>query len=291
MSKVLMVAEKPSIAKSISEILSSNKFNVNNNGKIPIYSFNGKFQNKNVEFIVTSVIGHLFSIDFDNKYQNWEKTDPIELFNAEIIQKEASNSINNVIKILEREAKKCNYLVLWLDCDKEGENICFEVIKVTKPFLKIRNNEKYIYRAYYDAITKPDIERAMNHLTDPNINESLGVEARMELDLRIGVAFSRFQTQTFKGKYGDLDSNLISYGPCQTPTLGFCVQRHDIIQTFQPENFYSIKVTISKNNTNINLEWERDRLFDMQIQTLYYNMVCSQKTAKVISVKENVYLI
>lgn len=115
-------------------------------------------------------------------------------------------------------------LVLWLDCDREGENICFEVIRcVDKSMNKSSNPTQRIFRARFSAVTAKDIQKALNNLVEPNENESLAVEARQELDLKIGVAFSRFQTRYFQGKYGDLDSAVISYGPCQTPTLGMFI--------------------------------------------------------------------
>ena len=39
---------------------------------------------------------------------------------------------------------------------------------------------------------------------------------------------------------------MISYGPCQTPTLTFTVQRHQVITAFQPEDFWSVRPHISK---------------------------------------------
>jgi DNA topoisomerase-3 len=74
-------------------------------------------------------------------------------------------------------------------------------------------------------------------------------------------AFTRYLTRFFQGKYANLDSNVISFGPCQTPTLALCVKRHDTILSFAPEPFYNIEATIRLNGAVMSLVSTRERLF------------------------------
>ena len=84
----------------------------------------------------------------------------------------------------------------------------------------------------------------MKNLAKPNKDESDAVDARQELDLKMGVAFTRFQTKYFQDKFSGFDSRCVSYGPCQTPTLGFCVKRHLEIIRFVPESFWRLKLNL-----------------------------------------------
>ena len=56
--------------------------------------------------------------------------------------------------------------------------------------------------------------KALDKLVEPNRDEALAVDARQEIDLKVGVAFTRFQTSYFQGKYGNLDARVISLVPC-----------------------------------------------------------------------------
>lgn len=96
------------------------------------------------------------------------------------------------------------------------------------------------------------------------------------------MAFTRYQTLYFRDRYGDLDSNLISFGPCQTPTLGFCVARHDEIQSFQPEPFWTLQPTIVIAGFPLHPKWERGRVFDQQAAAMFQNMIGSARTAKFV---------
>lgn len=84
-----------------------------------------------------------------------------------------------------------------------------------------------------------------------------------------------------KGKYGNLDASLISYGPCQTPTLGFCVERHDAIQTFQPEPFWTLQLLVDVSEfRKLTLDWARVRVFDREVADLFHARVQDAKQAK-----------
>jgi DNA topoisomerase-3 len=56
---------------------------------------------------------------------------------------------------------------------------------------------------------------------------------------------------------------MITFGPCQTPTLSFCVERYFNIRDFRSEAFWRILPKIYCNNgENITLNWDRDRTGD-----------------------------
>ncbi|KAG5682408.1 hypothetical protein PVAND_011761 [Polypedilum vanderplanki] len=287
MKCVLMVAEKPSLAASLANILSNGKAITRKgfNGACSIHEWNGVFRDINVKFKFTSVCGHVSGLDFVGKYNSWNLCDPVDLFSCGVEKKEATPKLK-MPQFLASEARGCDFLVLWLDCDKEGENICFEVMDAVSNSIRNVRSSQVTYRAKFSAITEKDIKHAFNNLQYPNENEAKSVDARQELDLRVGCAFTRFQTKFFQGRYGDLDSSLISFGPCQTPTLGFCVARHDEIQQFKPESFWYVQVTIDPEQK---LEWQRVRIFEKEIAMIFFNIVKDQKEAIVESVtsKEN----
>lgn len=69
-----------------------------------------------------------------------------------------------------------------------------------------------------------------------------------QLDLKVGVAFTRLQVRLFQGNWWDLDCGVLGFGlMCPTPTLAFCVQRHIDIETFKPEPYLVLELNVLKH--------------------------------------------
>ena len=113
--------------------------------------------------------------------------------------------------------------------------------------------------------------------------QAAAVAARIELDLRIGAAFTRWQTLQLQGIAG-LENQVISYGSCQFPTLGFVVDRYKRVKNFVPEPFWSIKVIHRRDDINVAFSWDRHRLFDRMIAVILFERCLQARTARVTSV-------
>ncbi|XP_078096496.1 DNA topoisomerase 3-alpha [Mustelus asterias] len=280
--QVLFVAEKNDAAKSIAEIMSGGRFRRREGlSKFnKIYEYDYHLFGQNVAIVMTSVSGHLLELEFKSPFQKWHSCNPVTLFNAEV-EKYCPENYVNIKRTLEREVRKCQALILWTDCDREGENIGFEIIhvcKAVKPNLQV-------LRARFSEITPHSIRQACENLVEPDQKVSDAVDVRQELDLRIGASFTRFQTLRLQKIFPNVLSNqLISYGSCQFPTLGFVVERFKAIQAFIQETFFKIKVTHETEDGNVEFNWKRHRLFNHTACLVLYQICMEDPVATVLDV-------
>lgn len=281
--KVLCVAEKNDAAKGIAEIMSNGRSRRREGCSVynKIYEYEYNLFGQNVTVNMTSVSGHLLALEFKAPFQKWHSCSPVLLFDAEV-EKYCPENFIPIKRTLEREVRQCQALIVWTDCDREGENIGFEIIDVCKA---VKPNIQ-VFRARFSEITPNSIRRACETLTEPDINVSDAVDVRQELDLRIGASFTRFQTLRLQKIFPEsLSDQLISYGSCQFPTLGFVVERFKAIQAFIPETFFKIKVVHEPNEEeSVEFNWKRHRLFNHTACLVLYQMCMEEPTAKVISV-------
>ncbi|CAE7840008.1 TOP3B [Symbiodinium sp. CCMP2592] len=286
--KVLMVAEKPSVAKLVAESLSNGRlrFRKGQSRAVQVFEFVTWFPpaQQKCRILQTSTIGHIFGLDFEDG----RPSDLADLFYSNVKKTvEGAVAKNRIVEHIQELASEAEYLALWLDCDREGENICYEVMSLCStipeemlPCLRSVGLEN-VYRAHFSALTQPEIKHAGSEaaslfvsvqltafktLGRPDKQLAMAVDARQELDLKIGVTFTRLMTRTFlnyaKEKFRVWDQTCLSYGPCQTPTLWFCVERHKEIEQFQRQDIFTPTVTVNIEDYPVELSWEEGSTLD-----------------------------
>ncbi|CAH7669233.1 DNA topoisomerase [Phakopsora pachyrhizi] len=282
--RVLCVAEKPSIARSVTQILSGNQFTtrISPNKFVKNFDFEYRFPTSQqmVQITVTAVLGHLTQIDFHPNYKGWKTCDPFALFDAPVIQ-----SINPDHRGIERnllaEAKKADQLMIWTDCDREGEHIGSEVASVCRR----ARSTILVSRARFSAIIPAQIHKACREAGQLDMNQAYAVETRIELDLRIGAALTRYQTLGLQERFYQLEKNVVSYGPCQFPTLGFVVDQYEKVKAFVPEPFWYIHVVFERDDSSVEFKWKRQRLFDWHPAFVLYELCADDPEATIKDVQ------
>ncbi|KAL6551905.1 DNA topoisomerase 3-alpha [Orobanche gracilis] len=289
--RALNVAEKPSVAKAVSGILSRNssgglRVRDGRSRYNRIFEFNYTIGNQQFDMSFTSVTGHLMELDFVDRYRKWHSCDPVDLYHAPV-KKYVPQDKSDIEKTLEEEARKCQWLILWLDCDREGENIAYEVVEVCTRV----NHNLNIWRAHFSSLTDREIHKSVRELDRPKQSLADAVDARQEIDLRIGAAFTRFQTMLLRDAFvldfATENTNIIlSYGPCQFPTLGFIVERYWEIQSHESEEFWTINCTHNSEQGTAAFHWMRAHLFDYTCATIIYEMCVQEPIATVTNVRQ-----
>ncbi|KAK3379381.1 DNA topoisomerase [Lasiosphaeria ovina] len=285
MTRILCVAEKPSISKAVATHLSGGQFRTSptRNTYIKNYEFDFNFGPPwgSCSVTMTAVSGHLTHAEFPPEFSKWDWPPPDRLFHAPVLTKVADQS-KDIAKNIEDKAKYARALFIWTDCDREGEHIGGEIRDAA-----LKGNPRIeIKRARFSNVERSHILTAAQRLVDLDDKQVDAVSARTELDLRIGAAFTRFLTKTLRNLGGPLSELIISYGSCQFPTLGFVVDRYFRVKNFVPETFWAIKVVHEREGIKVNFNWSRHRLFDRMSVIILYERCLEAKKAKVASSRE-----
>lgn len=178
----------------------------------------------NASFTVTAVTGHVMDYDFNPMYSKWTSCDPFALFDAPIESKVKPDA-NTIAQNLRNEARGAQMLMIWTDCDREGENIGAEIARICRRSnanIQVRRARfsaiiaQYvcapIYSAPFHLLCLRQIHNAAQHPIQLDMAQSNAVEARIYLDLRVGSAFTRLQTLNLQRRYEALKKEVVSYG-------------------------------------------------------------------------------
>ena len=112
-----------------------------------IKNYDFDYPQTNAHFTVTSVAGHVMEYDFNVMYSKCTSCDPFTLFDAPIECK-VKNDAKTIADNLKAEARGAQMLMIWTDCDREGENIGVEIAKICE-----RSNTRIsVRRARFSAI-------------------------------------------------------------------------------------------------------------------------------------------
>jgi len=266
MSKTVVLAEKPSVARDIARVLKCGK------------KENGYLEGD--QYIVTWALGHLVTLAdpeaYDAKFKAWKLEDLPMLPNETklVVIKQTGKQYNAVKAQLTR--KDVKEIVIATDAGREGE-------LVARWILEKARIQKPIKRLWISSVTDKAIKEGFSRLRNGKEYENLyySAVARAEADWVVGMNATRALTTKYNAQ--------LSCGRVQTPTLAMIAKREEEIQSFVPKEYYGMKALTEKG---FQLVWqdaktkERRNFNKSEIERLYGQVKNKQGTITEISKAE-----
>lgn len=237
MSKIVVLAEKPSVGRDIARVLNCNK------------KGNGFLEGD--KYIVTWALGHLVSLadpeEYNKRYKTWNMEDlPMlpEKMKLEVIR-QSSKQFYAVKEQMHR--KDVGEIIIATDAGREGELVARWIIEKA-------NVKKPIKRLWISSVTDKAIKDGFNNLRDGKTYENLyhSAVARAEADWVVGINATRALTVKYNAQ--------LSCGRVQTPTLSMIAQREEEIKKFVPKEYYGIVASTK----DLKLTWQDSHTKDIK---------------------------
>ena len=216
--KLLVLAEKPSVAREIARVLKCNNKN------------KGYFEGP--KYVVTWALGHLVTLaepeEYDKKYKEWKMEDlPMlpEKMKLKVIR-ETSHQFTQVRNLMKRN--DLSELVIATDAGREGE-------LVARWIMILGGWRKPFRRLWISSQTDKAINEGFDNLKNGHSYDSLFDAAlcRAQADWLIGLNVTRALTCKFNAQ--------LTAGRVQTPTLSLIIDREEEIQKFVPKDYWTIE--------------------------------------------------
>jgi len=229
MSKLLVLAEKPSVGRDLARVLNCNR------------KGNGFFEGE--KHIVTWALGHLVTLAdpeaYDEKYKAWSLEylpmlpDHLKL----VVIKQSGRQFSIVREQLLRS--DVSQIVIATDAGREGELVARWIIQkagVKKP----------MKRLWISSVTDKAIKEGFSKLKDGREYENLyqSAVARSEADWFVGINATRALTCKYNAQ--------LSCGRVQTPTLAMIANREEEIRNFVPKKYFGISAAAN----GLQLTWQ-----------------------------------
>lgn len=284
--KILCVAEKNSIAKEVTSILSGGSGRTRDSTYkfVKNYDFSYNFPRLGqCQVTMTAVSGHILGTDFGAEYA-WGRCPPGRLFDAPLVTKVALDKDNRSQKIHDNIIKECrsaDRLMIWTDCDREGEYIGWEIMQIAL-LQNARLGAQNTWRAQFSHLEPAHIVAAARDPKELDMRLVHAVECRKEFDLRVGLSFTRLLTNVYKSRGLVGEREVVSYGTCQFPTLSFVVDRYLRVKNFTPEPFWTLNVVVEHSAEKVPFAWSRGSIFDKAyVAVIYAQLLRSPDSARI----------